>query len=184
MEFIETELAGVLLVKMPRFDDDRGWFMEAWTEKAWREAGFENDFVHDSMSLSHRGTVRGMHYQLAPHGQAKLVRAIAGSLYDVAVDIRRGSPTYGKWTGHTLSVENGLAMWIPVGFAHGFQALADDTIMLYKCSTSYVPEAGRALAYDDPTVAIRWPEPIRHLSAKDRDAPVLTDMEANFEWVG
>ena len=146
----------------------------------WEEAGFLETFVQDNLSKSSRGTLRGMHYQLDPHGMGKLVRCVQGAVVDVAVDLRAGSPTYSKWVGRELSGSNHLSLWVPVGFAHGFVALEDDTLVHYKCTGMHEPDAERAVSYKDPTIAIEWPLEPSVITQKDEDAPLLADAEANF----
>lgn len=180
VEFRETEIPEVLEIETRQFGDERGFFTEAYSLPVWKEAGFDEVFVQDNLSQSRKGTLRGMHYQLAAHGMGKLVRAVTGSIFDVAVDLRKGSATFGKWAGRTLSAENGLSMWVPVGFAHGFIALEDDSLVLYKCTGSYAPQAERSLRYDDPTVSIDWPLEPTCVSPKDAEAPLLADAEYDF----
>lgn len=176
----ETEIPGILLIETGISRDDRGFFTEAYSQKMWEEQGFHHTFVQDSMSLSAKGTLRGMHYQLEPHGMGKLVRTLTGSVFDVAVDLRKNSPTYGKWVGQELSAANGLALWIPSGFAHGFLALEDDTLVYYKCSSCHCPEAERSLSYACPKTAIGWPSKPTIISDKDAVAPFFDDAESNF----
>ena len=178
--FAETEIPGVLVAETGIFRDHRGFFTETYSRKVWEDAGFKESFVQDNLSMSAKGTLRGMHYQLNPHGMGKLVRAVSGSVFDAAVDLREGSPTFGKWVGRTLSAENGLALWVPIGFAHGFVALEDDTLVSYKCTGMHTPEAERSLLYDDPDVRIAWPLEPTIISTKDAAAPSLKDAEYNF----
>lgn len=175
-----TDIGDVLAIESQIFRDDRGYFTELYNAKAWAEAGFDHSFVQDNMSVSAKGTLRGLHYQVNPEGQGKLVRALRGSVFDVAVDIREGSPSFGKWTGRTLSEENGLALWIPVGFAHGFLVLEDDTQILYKCTHFYAPGAERTIVYDDPAIGIDWPFEPTELKDRDAAAPGLHEAERNF----
>lgn len=178
--FNETEIEGVLEVQSGTARDRRGFFREVYSKAVWEKAGFAQEFVQDNVSLSVRGTLRGMHYQLEPHGIGKLVRVITGRVFDVAVDLRQGSPTFGKWIGRTLDDDSDLALWVPTGFAHGFLALENDTIVYYKCTHIHTPEAERALSYRDPDVAIAWPETPTVVSDKDEAAPLLKDAEHNF----
>jgi len=178
--FTETELPGVYDVSPGFVQDERGFLMENYVEPVWRDAGFDVAFVQDNVSLSSKGTVRGMHYQLEPHGMGKLVRVLRGRAYDVAVDLRRGSPTFGKWVGRMLDAENRKALWIPVGFAHGFLAMEDDTLLYYKCTCVYAPQADRSLLYSDPAVGIIWPETPGKISPKDLQAPPLERADTNF----
>ncbi|MBX7259497.1 MAG: dTDP-4-dehydrorhamnose 3,5-epimerase [Candidatus Hydrogenedentes bacterium] len=178
----QTEIPDVLLIESPVFKDERGFFTEVHSEREWKKAGLDLRFVQDNVSLSARGTLRGLHYQLEPQGQGKFVRVTTGAVFDVAVDLRRGSPTFGKWVGRTLSGENCLAMWIPSGFAHGFVALEDRTYVYYKCTAFWTPELERSLAYDDPAIGIEWPIPATLISPKDARAPRLDSAEYNFEY--
>ena len=164
------------------FRDDRGYFTEVYNASTWAAEGFDQSFVQDNMSVSAKGTLRGLHYQLQPHGMGKLVRALRGSVFDVAVDIREGSPTFGKWVGRTLSEENGLALWVPPGFAHGFLALEDNTQILYKCTHRYTPEAERTIVYNDPAIGIEWPAEPNELKEGDAQAPGLHEAERNFRY--
>ena len=175
-----TELEAVLEVRAGRVDDDRGYFAETWSREMWRQAGFEADFVQDNLSRSRRGTIRGMHWQIAPNAMGKLVRCIQGSVFDVAVDLRDGSAAYGRWVGRELSGENNLSLWIPVGFAHGFLALEDDSLVHYKCTAMHAPESERAMHHADPEVGIEWPIEPSFVTQKDDEAPGIVDVEADF----
>lgn len=177
-----TELPDVLLIETGMVRDDRGFFSETYSAKMFEAAGFRSTFVQDNLSQSKRGTLRGMHYQIEPHGMGKLIRVIRGAVFDVAIDIRRGSPTYGKWVGRRLDAENRLSLWVPIGFAHGFLALEDDTLVLYKCTEIHTPEAERAVNYADPTIGIAWPFPPTEVTAKDAAAPPLSAAEHNFTY--
>lgn len=178
----QTDIPDVLVMESQIVHDDRGHFAEIHDAKAWAESGFDHTFVQDNLSLSTKGTLRGLHYQLNPHGQGKLVRALRGSVFDVAVDIREGSPTFGKWVGHTLSEENGLALWVPVGFAHGFLVLEDNTQILYKCTHVYTPSAERTIVYNSPAIGIEWPFEPMELKDRDVQAPDLHEAERNFAY--
>lgn len=180
VEFMQTEIAGVLVVKTGQFDDDRGFFTETYSRPTWKAGGFTETFVQDNLSRSRKGTLRGMHYQLSARGMGKLVRVVHGAVFDVAVDLRRRSPTFGRWVGRELSAENGLSLWVPVGFAHGFVALEDETLVWYKCTDSHAPEAERSLHWADPTVAVAWPLEPTIVSPKDAAAPRLDDAEYDF----
>lgn len=182
VEFVKTEIEEVLVVKTGVARDERGFFSETHSQRVWRDAGFDHHFVQDNLSSSARGTLRGMHYQLHPHAMGKLVRCVFGAVFDVAVDLRAGSPSYGRWVGRELSAANALSLWVPVGFAHGFLSLADDSLVHYKCTDMHTPEAERSLSHADPEVGIRWPIPPTLITEKDRDAPLLKDVEANFEY--
>ena len=184
IDFAKTEIAGVLEVKTALFEDDRGFFSETYSLPVWEAGGFDQVFVQDNLSGSRKGTLRGMHYQLSAHGLGKLVRVVHGAVFDVAVDLRKGSPSFGRWVGRTLSRENMLALWVPVGFAHGFVALEDDTLVWYKCTGTHVPEAERSLNYKDPEVAIEWPLEPSIVSQKDAEAPLLGDAEYDFVYEG
>ncbi|MFQ6546498.1 dTDP-4-dehydrorhamnose 3,5-epimerase [Aestuariibius sp. 2305UL40-4] len=186
MRVEKTALEGVLLLEPRRFGDVRGFFSESWNARVMAENGIEIAFVQDNHSLSAKaGTVRGLHYQAPPHAQAKLVRCGRGRLYDVAVDIRDGSPTFGHWVGYELSFENGLQLLVPEGFAHGFVTLEEDTEIVYKCSDFYAPESDRGIRWDDPEIGIDWPwtgEAL--LSDKDAAAPALGEVERVFSYGG
>ncbi|MCR5874115.1 dTDP-4-dehydrorhamnose 3,5-epimerase [Phenylobacterium sp. J426] len=173
-----ADLPDVLLITPKRFGDLRGWFSETWSRKAMLAAGVDTDFVQDNQALNaKKGTLRGLHFQKAPHAQGKLVRVLQGAIFDVAVDIRAGSPTYGKWAGATLTAEAGEQLWVPRGFAHGYCTLTDDTMLFYKVDGLYAPETEGGLAWNDPDLAIAWPldgEPV--LSDKDKTLPRLRDL--------
>lgn len=179
MEFQATAVPDVIRVKPRVHGDGRGFFMETFRAREFAAAGISDPFVQDNHSASGKGVLRGLHYQVR-HPQGKLVRVIRGSVFDVAVDLRRSSPTFGRWVGEILSAENKLQLWIPAGFAHGFLVLEDDTEFVYKCTDYYAPEHQRALRWDDPRVGIRWPlEPgrIPKLSSRDAAALFLEDAE-------
>ena len=176
MRITHTELSGVLIVEPKVFADERGFFLECFNQRAFDAAVGEHvDFVQDNHSRSQRGVLRGLHYQLPPHAQGKLVRVTRGSVFDVAVDIRRSSPTFGRWVGVTLDAASQRQMWIPAGFAHGFLALEADTDFLYKTTDYYARECERAIAWNDPAIAIAWPDLGARLllAAKDAAAPPL-----------
>lgn len=175
MKVTPGELDGLLLLEPNVFGDARGFFMELWHRDRYREAGIPGEFVQDNISSSRRGSVRGLHFQ-NPTAQAKLVWAIQGEIYDVAVDLRRGSPTFGRWQAVTLSSENRLQFYIPPGFAHGFAVLSDVALFAYKCSDFYAPQHERAVAWNDPDIGIPWPVSDPVLSAKDQRAPRLRDI--------
>jgi dTDP-4-dehydrorhamnose 3,5-epimerase len=178
----ETEIEGVLEVVNSFFGDDRGFFSELYNREVWAGAGFMDTFVQDNLSQSHQGVLRGLHYQIEPHGMGKLVRVLTGAIFDVAVDLRQGSPTFGQAVCRELSEQNRLAFWIPPGFAHGFLALADHTLVLYTCTATHVPEAERAIRWDDPELAIPWPAKPTVVSQKDAEAPAFRDAEHNFTY--
>ena len=174
--------ASLIHIKPKRHDDRRGFFSETYSRRKYSELGIEDEFVQDNHSLSREvGTLRGLHFQSPPRAQAKLVRCGRGAIFDVAVDIRRGSPTYGQWEGYELTAENGHQLYIPVGFAHGFVTLEPDSEIVYKCSDYYAPETERAILWNDPDIGINWPtkaDPI--LSDKDAVAPLFSDLESPF----
>ena len=179
MNIIPAGLPGVLIIEPRVFGDSRGFFLESWNERAFAEAGLPMHFVQDNHSLSGRGTLRGLHYQLH-QTQGKLVRVVAGEVFDVAVDVRRSSPDFGKWVGVTLSAENKRMLWVPPGFAHGFYVTSEQAEFLYKCTELYDPASERTLAWNDPDVAVQWPlipgsEPL--LSAKDLKGRLLAEAD-------
>lgn len=183
MNIEKTPLPGVVILTPRRFGDARGWFTEVWNKSTLAAQGIDIDFVQDNHSCSRDvGTVRGLHFQSAPHAQAKLVRCGRGTVFDVAVDIRKGSPTFGKWTGVELSAENGRQLLIPAGFLHGFVTREPDSELLYKCSDVYAPECDGAIRFDDPDLAIDWGiDPTAAiLSDKDRAAPLFKNFATPF----
>ncbi|ABD42761.1 dTDP-4-dehydrorhamnose 3,5-epimerase [Methanospirillum hungatei JF-1] len=183
----KTPLAGILLVVPQYFKDSRGFFVESYNKKDFSHAGITDEFVQDNHSKSQKGVLRGLHYQY-PHAQGKLVRVLKGSIYDVAVDIRIGSPTYGKPFAVTLRENDPAMLYIPVGFAHGFLALEDDTEVMYKVTDLYYPSGDAGLLWNDPDLNIPWPldiigikEPI--LSEKDTKHPILSELRSPFTYV-
>lgn len=176
----KTPIDGLLIVKTGVFHDDRGFFSESYSQSMWAGAGFTETFVQDNLSKSKKGTLRGLHYQILPEGMGKLVRCVQGAVFDVAVDLRVGSPTYGQWHGLELTGENHLSFWVPVGFAHGFVALEDETLVHYKCTRHHAPECERALNYACPKVGITWPMTPTVITQKDADAPMLDAVDTNF----
>jgi dTDP-4-dehydrorhamnose 3,5-epimerase len=174
MRFLPTSLPGVLLIEADVFGDARGFFLETYRREEFAAAGIDLPFVQDNHSGSVRGVLRGLHYQ-EPFAQGKLIRCVAGSVFDVAVDIRAGSPAFGRWFGAELSAENKIQMWVPPGFAHGFCVTSEWGEIVYKCTDVWRKENDRAIRWDDPEIGIAWPtaEPI--LSAKDAVAPMLRD---------
>jgi dTDP-4-dehydrorhamnose 3,5-epimerase len=175
VKVIPTEIPGVLIIEPKVFGDERGFFLETFHAKRYADAGIPGPFVQDNYSRSVKGTLRGLHFQ-EPQPQGKLVQVVAGAVFDVAADIRKGSPTFGKWVGVELSAENKRQFWVPPGFAHGFYVLSESADFQYKCTALYAPEHDRAIAWNDPELAISWPlvgEP--KLSAKDNAAPRLKD---------
>lgn len=175
MEIEATPLSGVCLIKPAVFGDHRGYFQESWNRRAFAELGLNLDFVQDNLSFSRRGILRGLHFQ-NPQPQGKLVQALQGSVFDVAVDIRRGSPTFGQWYGVELSQENHLQLYVPEGFAHGFCVLSETALFAYKCTDFYSPQTEHSLRYDDPDIAIEWPlQQVPSLSGKDASARLLRE---------
>ncbi len=175
MNVLTTSLEGVLIIEPNVFRDKRGIFMETYHKKRYRAKGIKTDFVQDNYSYSVRGTLRGLHYQF-PNTQAKLVQAIQGEVFDVAVDIRRGSPNFGKWISVLLSDENKRQLFIPKGFAHGFSVLSDTAMFLYYCSDYYAPDSERGILWSDPELKIDWPVENPLLSEKDSKFPCLRDV--------
>ena len=174
MNVIETALPGVRILEPQVFGDARGWFMESWSKKKMEDAGIFVDFVQDNHSFSaQKGTLRGLHYQLNPMAQAKLLRVSRGAIFDVAVDIRRGSPTYAKWVGVELTAENYRQLFIPRGFAHGFITLTDDVEVQYKADNLYAPDCDGNIRWNDPEIGVQWPLAPTVLSDKDANAPLL-----------
>ena len=168
--FTQTEIPGVVVIEPQVFGDDRGYFMETYQKDQFAEAGIDKEFVQDNQSRSTRGVLRGLHFQKR-HQQAKLVRAISGQIFDVAVDLRRGSATYGRWVGVVLSAENRRQLYIPRGFAHGFQVLSEQAVFAYKCGDVYHPEDEGGLRYDDADIGIVWP---------GQDTPILSEKDQNW----
>ncbi|MHB0856883.1 MAG: dTDP-4-dehydrorhamnose 3,5-epimerase [Anaerolineae bacterium] len=179
MQIIETRLPGVLIVEPRVFEDSRGFFYESYSLRDYAAQGIADAFVQDNHSRSIHGTLRGLHYQTSP-GQAKLVRVAVGEVFDVAVDIRHGSPTFGQWVGVMLSAENRRQLYIPTGFAHGFCVTSPVAEFLYKVTSYYAPAAERGLAWDDPDLAIDWPLGDPVLSERDRHHPRLCDADHDY----
>ncbi|WP_299707624.1 dTDP-4-dehydrorhamnose 3,5-epimerase [uncultured Tateyamaria sp.] len=184
MQIETTPLAGVVVITPARHGDERGFFSESYNARALAAEGIDVLFIQDNHSLSEKvGTIRGLHFQAPPHAQDKLVRCGKGALFDVAVDIRSGSPTYGQWFGTELSFENGKQLLVPAGFAHGFVTLQPETEIIYKCSDYYNRDSEGALRWDDPQIGIDWggvSDPI--LSEKDAVAPLLADLDTPFTY--
>lgn len=176
MKIIKTKLEDVLIVEPRAFVDPRGYFMESYHEQRYKENGIEATFVQDNLSYSVQGTLRGLHYQL-PHSQAKLVQVLKGEVFDVAVDIRRGSPSFGQWEGVVLSSDNRLQLFIPEGFAHGFCVLSKEAIFHYKCSDIYSPEAQGGVIWNDSELSISWPVNKPLVSDKDMAFLPLSEIE-------
>ena len=177
MNVIRCELAGPLIIEPKVFGDARGFFLESYSRDRYRAAGIEQDFVQDNFSFSARGTLRGMHAQ-NPRPQGKLVSVWQGEVWDVVVDIRQGSPTFGRWFGVTLSAENKRQFWVPPGFAHGFVVTSDTALFHYKCTDTYAPKDEIGFRWDDPAVGIPWPVTNPILSARDAKAPLLKELPA------
>lgn len=178
MNVIATELPGVLLIEPRVFGDERGFFFESWNTRVFEQAGIGARFVQDNHSLSLRGILRGLHYQIEKP-QGKLIRTVSGEIFDVAVDIRRSSPTFGRWTGQRLSAENKRMLWIPPGFAHGFLALTDTAEVLYKVSDYWAQQYERTIIWNDPDIGIDWPfEGVPVLSPRDAQGARLKDAQA------
>jgi dTDP-4-dehydrorhamnose 3,5-epimerase len=175
--FEALELPDVLQVTPTRHVDARGHFAETWRRTAFAAAGIDADFVQDNLVRSVRGVLRGLHYQLPPRAQGKLVFVLSGEIYDVAVDLRPGSPTFGRSVSCTLSAASGNGLWIPAGFAHGYAVLSESADVLYKVTAEYDPASDRGVRWDDPTLAVRWPVKEPLLSAKDRELPLLPEAE-------
>ncbi len=178
--FKKLEIPEVLLVESKAFTDDRGYFMESFKESAFVSDGIETKFVQDNFSRSVKGVLRGLHYQKNPQAQAKLVMALQGEIFDVAVDIRKGSPTYGKWVSQILSDKNHRLLYVPEGFAHGFCVLSDSADVLYKVNSEYSPEHERGILWNDTDLAIKWPVDKPVMIKKDLEVPVLKNADNNF----
>ena len=185
MKFEKLDISGVLEFIPRRFGDDRGFFSETYSKQSFAKAGFDIDWVQDNHSRSEeKGVLRGLHFQLAPFAQDKLIRVLRGAIFDVAVDLRKGSPTFGKWTSRILSAAEWNQLLIPKGFAHGFLTLEPGVEVAYKVSAPYSPEHDRSIRWDDPAIGVAWPlagqQPI--LSPKDRDAPLLADLAGQLSF--
>jgi dTDP-4-dehydrorhamnose 3,5-epimerase len=185
---VKEQNSPVILIEVPRFSDARGWFMETWNSRRWGERGVQTEFVQDNQSRSDaRYTLRGLHFQVSPHAQDKLVRCVRGRLFDIAVDVRAGSPTFGEWVGAVLDEENGRQLFVPAGFAHGFITLTDECEVAYKVSDFYSPECDGGIRWNDPALGIDWMLPAGEeplLSEKDRSLPCLAEWQSPFEYDG
>jgi dTDP-4-dehydrorhamnose 3,5-epimerase len=179
-EFKQLAVPGVILVVPKVFGDARGFFLEFYKHSEFAQAGIPEHFVQDNHSKSVKGVLRGLHYQKAPHAQGKLVRCLHGKIFDVAVDIRKGSPNYGKWAGAELSGENNHMLYVPPGFAHGFLVLSEQAEVLYKCTEEYAPAGDRGVVWNDPDIGIVWPLTDIILSEKDKLLPQLKKADNNF----
>ena len=175
MELVKTNIPEVLLIEPKVFKDDRGYFLELFSNERYEKSGVTGNFVQDNLSLSKKGTLRGLHFQY-PKSQGKLIYASKGEIYDVAVDIRRGSPTYGKWIGTYLSEKNKRQIWVPGGFAHGFFVTSEYAVVLYKCTDYYNPDTEQSIRWNDPFIGINWPGKQILLSDKDSSAKYLQDI--------
>jgi dTDP-4-dehydrorhamnose 3,5-epimerase len=175
MKVIKCELDSLLIIEPDVFGDHRGFFLESWNRKRYREAGIDAEFVQDNFSFSQRGTLRGLHFQ-NPLPQGKLVSVCQGEVFDVAVDIRRDSQTFGKWHGVTLTGENKRQFWVPAGFAHGFAVISETALFHYKCTEIYSPQNELGFRWDDPDVGIKWPVATPTLSQRDAKAPFLKEL--------
>ena len=176
MNVVPTELPGVLVVESRVFRDDRGYFLEIWNGERYGPLGLPDRFVQDNLSQSSRGVLRGLHYQF-PEPQGKLITVLEGEIYDVAVDIRAGSPTFGRWVGITLVAGEGRQIYVPEGFAHGFAVMGESALVLYQCTSVYAPQFEGTIRWDDPELGISWPIRGPVLSPKDRDAKLLKEIE-------
>ena len=182
MEIRKTDIPGLLVIEPRVFEDARGYFYESYNERLFAEHGLDIRFVQDNESRSRRDVIRGLHYQLAPHAQSKLIRVLEGAILDVAVDLRKNSPTYGSWCGIEISAENRLQVLVPRGLAHGFRVISDTATVFYKCDEFYNPESERGILFSDKTLAIEWGigEYRAIISEKDRIAPLFADADNNF----
>ncbi len=178
--FKKLEIPDVILITPAVFKDDRGFFMECYKYSEFSSAGIKEYFVQDNHSKSSRGVLRGLHYQKNPHAQGKLIRCLRGNIFDVAVDIRRGSESYGRWVSVELSEENNNMLYVPPSFAHGFVVLSESAEIVYKCTKEYSPKEDRGIRWDDPDIRIDWPIKNPHLSGKDISLPLLIEAENNF----
>jgi len=183
MNIIKTAFPGLLILEPRVFGDSRGYFFESYNEKVLADAGINTVFKQDNQSFSKYGVIRGLHFQLNPHSQTKLIRVLEGTVYDVALDLRKGSPTFGKWFGIELSAENKQQLYIPHGFAHGFSVLSEQTTILYKCDDFYNPQSEGGVLYNDPALGIDWKIDVKKeiISDKDKFLPTLDKVETNFE---
>ncbi len=182
MEIIETPIKDLLIIKPRVYGDARGYFLETYNQQQYINSGIDINFVQDNLSKSSYGVIRGLHYQLHPHSQSKLVSVVSGAVWDVAVDLRKNSPTYGQWYGIELNEENHLRFFIPKGFAHGFSVLSETAVFSYKCDDLYNPTLERGLMYNDPMLNIDWKIPAEKalISDKDTKHPLFVDAEKNF----
>ena len=180
MEIIKTKIDGLLIIEPTVFKDDRGYFFESYNEQRFKELGIKDDFVQDNQSCSQKGVVRGLHFQKPPFAQAKLVRVLRGAVLDFAVDIRKGSPTYGQYVSTLLTADNFRQFYLPTGFAHGFAALEDDTVFAYKCSNFYNKASEGSIRWNDPDLNINWNIENPVLSEKDKVSPLFNGFRTPF----
>lgn len=181
-EFKRLEIPDVILINAKTFTDERGFFMESYKDSEFKANGVIFDFKQDNHSKSSKNVLRGLHYQLEPYAQGKLVKVVTGRIFDVAVDIRKGSPTFGNWISAELSEENKQMLWIPPGFAHSFLSLEDNTNVLYKSTNEYNKESERGILWNDPEINIKWPVSNPILSEKDKKHPLLKEADINFNY--
>lgn len=186
MKRLDTGLPGLIVVEPAIHGDSRGWFQETYRQNVLADLGITDEFVQDNHSRSARGVLRGLHFQVGDHPQAKLVRCARGAIMDVAVDLRRGSPTYGRWEAWQLDDKRGLQLYCPIGFAHGFVVLSDVADVVYRCSDYYDPAGDSGIRFDDPTIGVEWPGGPHSVSDRDANAPLLTQIAdaLPFEWRG
>ena len=180
MQLIPTPIPDLFLIQPRVFEDARGYFFESYNKAAFEQQGIHVDFVQDNQSLSHKGVLRGLHLQNPPYAQGKLVRVIQGAVFDVAVDVRKGSSTYGKWFGHELTEQNKTMLWIPEGFAHGFLTLEDNTVFSYKCTNYYNKASEDCIMWNDPAIGIDWKVSNPSLSDKDKEGKAFRDFVSLF----
>lgn len=182
MKIEEPDISGLKIIHPKVFEDDRGYFFESYNKDIYNNSGLNQNWIQDNQSKSGFGVIRGLHYQLNPFSQAKLVRVLQGSIFDVALDIRKESPTFGQWFGLEINEENKIQFLIPEGFAHGFSVLSKETVVLYKCNQFYKPEAERGISYKDPLLNIDWQIPNEEIlvSGKDLELPNILEAEMNF----
>lgn len=183
-EFHPLAIPEVILVEPQRFGDARGFFMETYQHETFAANGIAPRFVQDNHSRSSQGVLRGLHFQKNPHAQGKLLKVVIGEIFDVAVDIRRGSPTFGQWVGEMLSAENGRMLYVPPGFAHGFCVLSETADLIYKTTDYYYPESEKGIIWNDPQIGIEWPVNKPLLSARDEKLPPLAEADFNFSLQG
>lgn len=181
-ELLPSENLGISYISSKKFKDERGYFFEFYKKSEFEKIGIKEEFVQDNVSLSKKGVLRGLHYQKNPDAQGKLVTCLKGEVLDVIVDIRKGSPTYGKWKSYILSEENGRMLYVPAGYVHGFLTLSDEAIFLYKCTKEYSSSQDRGIIWNDPDIGVDWGVENPILTAKDKKHPLLKDADNNFEY--